>query len=133
MRLLLDTHVLLWALMARRRLPKRLVATLVDPDNEVLFSPINIWEVAIKRASGRPSFTFGPADVLDAALDAGFQELPVKAVHAARSGELPPLHADPFDRLLVAQALCEPARLVTADVAIQRYPAPIEFFTPMAN
>lgn len=133
MRLLLDTHVLLWALMARRRLPKRLLAMLADPDNEVLFSAVNIWEVAIKRARGRPAFAFRPDDVLDAALDAGFAELPVKALHAARSGELPPLHADPFDRLLVAQALCEPARLVTADATIQQYPAPIEFFTPIAD
>lgn len=133
MRLLLDTHVLLWALMARRRLPKRLLRALADPDTEVLFSAINIWEIAIKRARGRPAFAFGPDDVLDAALDAGFVELPVKAVHAARSGDLPPLHADPFDRLLVAQALCEPARLVTADTVIQRYPAPIEFFTPWGD
>ncbi len=133
MRLLLDTHVLLWALMARRRLPKRLLAALADRETEVLFSAINIWEIAIKRALGRPAFAFGPDDVLDAALDAGFTELPVKAAHAARSGDLPPLHADPFDRLLVAQALCEPARLVTADTVIQRYPAPIEFFTPLGD
>ena len=133
MTLLLDTHVLLWALMAPRRLPQRLHATLADPETDVMFSAINIWEIAIKRARGRPAFAFGPGDVLDAALDAGFTELPVKAVHAARAGELPPLHADPFDRLLVAQALCEPARLVTADTAIRHYPAPIEFFTPLAN
>jgi PIN domain nuclease of toxin-antitoxin system len=133
LRLLLDTHVLLWALMARRRLPKPLLAKLADPNTDVLFSAINIWEIAIKRACGRPAFAFGPDDVLDAALGAGFTELPVKAAHAAHSGDLPPLHADPFDRLLVAQALCEPACLVTADAEIQRYPAPIEFFTPMAN
>ncbi|WP_119354922.1 type II toxin-antitoxin system VapC family toxin [Azohydromonas sediminis] len=133
MRLLLDTHVLLWALTARRRLPKRLLTTLAEPDTEVLFSAISIREIAIKRAHGRPVFAFSPDDVLDAAVDAGFVELPVKAVHAARSGDLPPRHADPFDRLLVAQALCEPARLVTADTVFQRYPAPIEFFTPLGD
>lgn len=129
MTLLLDTHILLWALMAPQRLPAPLRDALADASNKVLFSAVSIWEVSIKRSLGRPDFGFTPDDVIGAALAAQFTELPVTARHAARVLDLPPLHADPFDRLLVAQALCEPARLVTADRAVAAYPALIELVT----
>lgn len=130
MKLLLDTHILLWALMAPSRLPPAVLAAIADPANDVMFSAINIWEVSIKRALGRPGFDFTPDDVLSAAREAGLAELPVTATHAARVLTLPPLHSDPFDRMLIAQALSEPARLLTADSQIARYPATVDLLAP---
>lgn len=130
MRVLLDTHVLLWALMAPRRMPPALREALADPAHHVMFSAVNILEIAIKKALGKPGFEFGPQDVLQAARAAQFVELPVSAEHSARVHGLEPLHHDPFDRLLVAQALCEPARLLTADRMIARYAAPIDLMIP---
>lgn len=130
MRVLLDTHVLLWMLMEPQRLAQPLRAALEDPGHEVLFSAVNIWEVAIKKSLGKPGFDFGPDDVLQAARATGLEELPVRAEHAARVSSLEPLHQDPFDRLLIAQALCEPARLLTADRTVARYAAPIDLMSP---
>ncbi len=121
MRLLLDTHVLLWALISPDKLSAAAAAMLVDPANEVFFSAVNLWEIAIKKALGRPDFAFGPRQILEAAVAAGFTELPVSAAHAVQVLELPALHADPFDRMLVAQAWCEPARIVTADHQVAAY------------
>lgn len=131
MKLLLDTHIVLWALMARWRLPTPLLQTLADPGNDVLFSAVNIWEISIKRALNRPDFSFTPQDVLLAARQASFVELPITADHAARVLALPALHSDPFDRMLVAQALCEPACLVTADLQVAAYPALVELVAPL--
>jgi len=125
MKLLLDTHVLLWALMTPERLAAGLQRVLVDPAHEVLFSAASIWEIAIKRGLDRPAFLFEPADIATAARSAPFAELPVHADHAAAVRTLPPLHADPFDRLLMAQTVVEGALLVTADTAILRYPVPV--------
>ncbi len=130
MRVLLDTHVLLWALMAPDRLPTALRDALADPAHHVMFSAVNIWEISIKKALRKPGFNFYPADVLEAARTADFIELPVSAEHGARVFALEPLHRDPFDRLLIAQALCEPARLLTADRTISRYAAPIDLMVP---
>ncbi len=130
MRVLLDTHVLLWALIDADRLPAELRAALADRSHHVMFSAVNIWEVAIKKALREADFDFSPSDVAEAARAAGFAELPVSAEHAARVFALEPLHSDPFDRLLIAQALCEPARLLTADRAVSRYNAPIDLMVP---
>lgn len=121
MRLLLDTHVLLWALGDPARLDSRTRATLEDTANQILFSAASIWEIAIKAGLGRADFGVRPDEVTQAARDAGFQELPVQAEAAARVADLPPLHRDPFDRLLVAQAMAEPARLFTADPLLPPY------------
>ena len=102
MTLLLDTHVLLWALMAPQRLSPGLRAALTQPETRVQFSAASVWEIAIKRALGRPDFAFEPGTVAQAALDTDFEPLPVRHEHAARVRHLPPLHADPFDRLLLA-------------------------------
>ena len=128
--MLLDTHVLLWILMAPERLPDELAAALADPAHHVMFSAVNIWEIAIKKSLGRPSFDFGPDEVLRAARATALVELPVTAEHAARVTTLEPLHHDPFDRLLLAQALCEPARLLTADAMLSRYAAPVDLMVP---
>jgi PIN domain nuclease of toxin-antitoxin system len=121
MRLLLDTHLLVWALATPSRLDAATRTLIEDPTTEVLFSAASIWEIAIKAALGRTDFDFRPDAVAEAARATGFIELPVRASAAARVADLPPHHRDPFDRLLVAQALTEPARLYTADPALPPY------------
>jgi PIN domain nuclease of toxin-antitoxin system len=121
MRVLLDTHVLLWALAEPRRLDKETRATIESGDNEVLFSAASIWEIAIKAGLGRSDFVFDPAEIARAALDTGFTELAVRSDAAALVGRLPVLHRDPFDRILVAQAIIEPATLYTTDQQLVPY------------
>lgn len=121
MRLLLDTHLLLWALASPERLDAATRAALEDPGNEVLFSAASLWEIAIKAALGRPDFICDPTQVLQAALETGFVELPVQAGAAVLVADLPPHHRDPFDRLLIAQAMSEPVRFYTADATLPPY------------
>jgi len=121
MRLLLDTHILIWALGEPKRLPKEVRAALESPANEVLFSAASIWEIAIKAQIGRVNFDVSPAEITQAALDSGFVELSVRAEHGAMVSGLPLHHRDPFDRLLVAQAMAEPCRLITADAILGNY------------
>jgi PIN domain nuclease of toxin-antitoxin system len=123
MRLLLDTHVLLWALVEPGRLPTDARAAMEAPENALFFSAASIWEIAIKRALDRPDFDAEPDLVRSAALQTGIEELSVNGLHAARVRQLPHLHRDPFDRLLVAQALVEPLVLMTDDPQIARYDA----------
>ena len=129
MRLLLDTHVLLWSLSSPRRLPALWRDRLADPANDVLVSAASIWEVAIKQGLGKQGFDVHPDDVLRGSRASGFVELPITGEHAARVLALEAVHRDPFDRLLIAQALCEPAYLLTADATLTRYAAPIELIT----
>jgi len=121
MRVLLDTHVLIWALMAPRRLPADAREVIETSASEVLFSAVGILEIAIKASLGRRDFDFPPTEIADEAVRTGFVELPVRASTAARVAALPWHHRDPFDRLLVAQALDEPAQLLTADRALAPY------------
>ena len=121
MRLLLDTHILLWALDTPARLDRGTRALLEDPANEVLFSAASIWEIAIKVRLGRADFPVRPDAIARAARDTGFTELPVRADVAARVADLPLHHRDPFDRLLVAQAMAEPMRFYTADPLLPSY------------
>jgi PIN domain nuclease of toxin-antitoxin system len=121
MRLLLDTHVLLWAVGDPAKLPRAAREAMLDPDNEVLFSAANIWEIAIKSQLGRADFGASPKAIARSALDSGFDELPIRSSHAALTARLPGHHRDPFDRLLVAQAMTEPARLLTVDSALRPY------------
>jgi len=116
-RLLLDTHLLLWALATPAKMPAR-ARELVN-DNEVFVSAASIWEISIKVALGK--LRADPHEVLAALAPAGFLALPVTGEHAARVIDLPPIHRDPFDRLLVAQALGEPMRLLTDDAVLGRY------------
>lgn len=95
--------------------------TIESSDTEVLFSAASIWEIAIKSGLGRTGFVFDPAEIARAAIDTGFSELAVRANAAALVGRLPLLHRDPFDRLLVAQAIVEPATLYTADQQLVAY------------
>ena len=121
MTVLLDTHVLLWALSTPERIPERERAVLEDGANRVLYSAASVWEIAIKQALGRVRFDFDAAVIALEAQRVGFSELPVFAAAAAGVAKLPAHHRDPFDRLLVAQALSEPARLLTADPALVPY------------
>jgi PIN domain nuclease of toxin-antitoxin system len=121
MRLLLDTHILLWALDEPARLDWKIRDLLEDPTNEVLFSAASIWEIAIKVRLGRADFPIRPEGIAESALATGFIELPVNAATAARVADLPLHHRDPFDRLLVAQAMAEPARFYTADAKLASY------------
>lgn len=117
MRLLLDTHVLLWALAEPRRLPPAFRRELDEA--EAFVSAASIWEIAIKNALGK--IDADPRAILEAVEPAGFLHLPISGAHAAAVLELPPLHRDPFDRLLVAQGRCEPMLLVTNDAAVAGY------------
>jgi PIN domain nuclease of toxin-antitoxin system len=130
MRLLLDTHILLWALAEPKRIPARARAQIESPENDVLFSAASLWEVAIKVQTGR--LTLGiPLDDLTAAAQAmGFEELPVYAAHAVGVARLPLHHRDPFDRILIAQALLEPARLLTVDGPLKQYSDLIDIVAP---
>lgn len=121
MRVLLDTHILLWALTEPKRLSRETRARLEDPEAEILFSAASIWEIAIKAQSGRVSFAVRPGEIAEAAKAAGFLELPVRAEAAALVAELPMHHRDPFDRLLIAQAMSEPARFCTVDKGLVPY------------
>lgn len=121
MRILLDTHILIWALLGSRRLPKKSEAAIADGGNEILFSAASIWEIAIKRQTRRIEFSMEAQRIAEAAIDTGFVELPITSVVAAGVGDLPLHHKDPFDRLLVCQALHEPARLFTVDPQLAPY------------
>lgn len=121
MRVLLDTHLLLWALGTPSKLPAAARKAILDPANEVLFSAASVWEIAIKAGIGRTNFAADAEEVARSALESGIDELPIHAQHAAFTARLPWHHRDPFDRLLVAQAMSEPARLLTVDAALKPY------------
>jgi PIN domain nuclease of toxin-antitoxin system len=118
---LVDTHLLLWAVARSRRLPREARSLILDAANEVFYSAASIWEVAIKSALRRRDFTVNPSVLVRALGQSGFSELPVTAEHAARVAGLPTVHRDPFDRLLVAQSLAEPMTLLTDDAILVGY------------
>ncbi len=119
MRLLLDTHALLRALGSPAKLPAATAAAIRDPSNAVFVSAASAWEIAIKSALGKLSADLD--EIVGASLDAGFEELAVTLTHARRVRGLPPRHRDPFDRMLVAQALEEGLTVVTRDAVIREY------------
>lgn len=125
MKLLLDTHLLLWAAGALARLPPPVRILLDDPACEPCFSAASLWEIVIKRALGRNDFVVDAAALRRGLLDNGYTELPVDGRHAVAVGALPPIHKDPFDRILVAQAQSEGILLMTAGAVVARYPGPI--------
>ena len=125
MRLLIDTHLLLWASEDRARLPVQAASLMADPDNDLIFSAVNIWEIVVKRGLNRADFGVDPLAFRRRLLAAGYEEIPVTSLHALELSGLPLIHRDPFDRLLIAQAIAEDARLVTADGRIAFYPGPI--------
>jgi PIN domain nuclease of toxin-antitoxin system len=124
-RLLLDTHVLLWTIAESRRLSAAARALIEEPDNELTFSSVSLWEVAIKAGLGRDDFRIDVRSLRRALFDNNYAELPMTGAHAAALSALPAIHRDPFDRMLVAQAIVEGLVLVSADPAIAKYPGPV--------
>lgn len=128
MKLLLDTHLLLWAAGEPDKLPQAALSVIQNPDNDLIFSAASLWEVAIKRGLGRADFAVDPRLLRRGLFDNGYQELPVTSEHAVALEGLPPIHKDPFDRILIAQATIEGITLLTVDNMVARYPAPIRCF-----
>ena len=122
MRLLVDTHLLLWAAAKSRRLPKEARRLLEDPANEVLFSAASLWEIVIKAALRKPDFKVDVALLRPALAEMGFLELVISGAHTERLAGLPRVHKDPFDRMLVCQAITHGLAIVTPDPLIVQYP-----------
>lgn len=125
MKLLLDTHLLLWTAGQSDRLSGATRALLDDPANELIYSAASLWEIAIKRGLNRADFRVDARLLRRGLLDNGYTELAIASQHAVAVDTLPPIHKDPFDRILIAQAAVEGIALVTADPLVARYPGPI--------
>ena len=125
MKLLLDTQLLLWAASEPARLRPTARRLLEDPQHELLFSAASLWEITIKASLGRDDFVADARVLRRALLDNGYLELPITGEHTVAVAGLPPLHRDPFDRLLVAQAAVEGITLLTADATVAKYPGPV--------
>ena len=125
MRLLPDTHILLWTIAESRRLSAAARALIGEPDNELTFSSVSLWEVAIKTGRGRDDFRIDVGSLRRGLFNNGYAELAVTGAHAAALATLPPIHKDPFDRMLVAQAIVEGFTLLTSDPTVAKYPGPI--------
>ena len=123
---LLDTHALLWAAGEPQRLTPETQDLLRDPATELTFSTASIWEVVIKSALGRSDFRVDPRQLRDGLLRNGYGELAIRSDHTLAVGQLPPIHNDPFDRILVAQAQVENITLLTMDAQLARYPVAIQ-------
>lgn len=125
MKLLLDTHLLLWAAQGSPRLSRTARKLIDDTENDIFFSAASLWEIAIKSGLGRDDFLVDARILRRTLLDNGYLELPVSSEHAVALGSLPPLHKDPFDRMLIAQAMIEGILLLTVDLQVAGYPGPI--------
>ncbi len=125
MNYLLDTHLLVWAANQPERLSHAAAELIADPGNALYFSAIGIWEVAIKQSLRRSSFTVDAPILRRGLLANGFSELPLTSDHALAVLHLPAIHQDPFDRILIAQAISEDITLLTTDSMVARYPGPI--------
>jgi PIN domain nuclease of toxin-antitoxin system len=126
LKLLLDTHLLLWAAGQAGRLPAGARALIEDPRNEPVFSAASLWEIAIKSRLGRDDFQVDARLLRRGLLDNGYGELAITSEHAVAIDGLPPIHNDPFDRMLVAQSMVEGITLLTTDPVVARYPAPVQ-------
>ena len=125
MRFLLDTQLALWMYFEQERLSAQARSILENRQNLLAFSTASLWEIAIKRGRGRKGFQFDPRVLRRAMLDDGYEELPVLGQHAVEVDALLPIHKDPFDRILIAQAMVEGITLLTADPVIAQYSGPI--------
>ena len=125
MKLLLDTHLLLWIAGDSPRLPAAARQAVEDPQADLLFSVASIWEVSIKIGLRQKDMRWDASVLRRGLVESGYGELPITGEHALRTGALPPIHKDPFDRMLVAQAATEGAVLLTSDPLLARYPAPV--------
>lgn len=121
MNLLLDTHLLLWAASEPKRLSAKARTLLLDPANHLVFSSASLWEISIKNGLDRADFSVDPRRLWRMLLVSGYRELPVTSEHTVAVNELPSLHKDPFDRILIAQARVESLTLLTVDKAVAKY------------
>ena len=126
MRLLLDTRILLWAGAQSALLPPVAASMIQNPENELYFSVMSIWEIALMRSLKRTSITADAAVFRIRLIENGYQELQVSGLQAAYVQDLPLLHKDPFDRIMIAQAIVEKLIFVTADRVVAQYPGPIQ-------
>jgi len=124
-KLLLDTHLLIWAADSIERVTVGARALMADQDNELLFSVASIWEVAIKRGLNRPDFQVDARMLRRGLIDNGYCELPILSEHVVAIDALPLIHKDPFDRLLIAQAMVEGITLLTDDATLTQYSGPV--------
>jgi PIN domain nuclease of toxin-antitoxin system len=127
MRLLLDTHVALWGLIDDPRLTAKAREFILNPDSEIFLSVASIWEISIKYQLKRGDMPVSGSRATELFSAAGYQILPIQAFHATAVESLPSIHNDPFDRMLVAQALTEPMRLITHDRTVSQYSDTIIF------
>jgi PIN domain nuclease of toxin-antitoxin system len=125
-KILLDTHLLLWSISESRRLSAEARRLIGDAENELAFSVASLWETAIKSAQGRDDFRVDVRLLRHRLLSNGYRELTISGEHAIAAGALPPLHKDPFDRMLVGQSIVEGITLLTVDPQIARYSAPVQ-------
>lgn len=125
MKLLIDTHLLLWAAGNPEKLSTDALTLMEEPQNELLFSAASLWEIAIKSSLGRSDFHVEPKSLRRGLLDNGYLDLPITSKHAVTIDTLPPIHKDPFDRILVAQAMVEGITLLTSDSFVAQYPGPV--------
>ena len=125
MKLLLDTHLILWAASSPERLSKKALDFLSDNENALFFSAANLWAITIKNGLGRADFKVDVSVLRRGLLDNGYNEIPITSQHAIAVSGLPGIHRDPFDRVLVAQAITEGITLLTADKLVAQYSGPI--------
>ena len=121
MNLLLDTHLLLWAAIEPKRLSAKARTLLLDPANQLIFSAASLWEISIKNGLDRSDFNVDSRRLWRLLLVNGYRELPVSSEHSIAVDDLPPMHKDPFDRILIAQARVEGMLLLTVDKAVAKY------------
>lgn len=126
MKLLLDTQVLFWAAAQPHRLSASARELIADPNNDLLFSAVSLLEIAMKQRTGRADFRTDPRLLRRGLLDNGYTELAITGAHALAVESLPPLHSDPFDRILIAQANAQGALLITTDDLVAQYPGPVQ-------
>ncbi len=128
MNLLLDTNMLIWALVRPEFLPGKAKRLIDDAETTPYFSPVSIWEVTIKYGRERQDFDVDPRVLRGQLVCDGYLELPITGLHALAVGDLPSIHKDPFDRLLLAQAKADGLTLLTADETMSKYPVPLLYF-----
>lgn len=125
MNLLVDTHLLLWAAGQPEKLSDKARTLLANQDNKLIFSAASLWEITIKHSLGRKDFRVDPHLLRRGSLDNGWVELTINSQHVIATGQLPPIHKDPFDRVLLAQANIEGFTLLTTDSLLAQYPGPV--------
>lgn len=125
MKLLLDTHILLWAAQGSEQLSSKAKSLIEDPENQLYFSAASLWEVSIKNKLGRADFKINLAVLRRNLLDNGYEEIAINSGHAIGVDALPNIHKDPFDRMLIAQTALEGITLMTADSVVAEYPVAV--------